>query len=486
MNTRNSQPVSAYNITPVILCGGYGTRLWPLSRKSFPKQFVPLIQGKSLLQHTLERVAQFNPETPRALCIAAEDHRFLVVEALKASGIKGRVMLEPVGRNTAAAMGLAALQSRPEDMLLFCPSDHHIPDTEAFGAMVREGCEAAASGSIVTFGVMPSFPSTAYGYIQRGALNEDGRSNQVANFIEKPAADKAALLLLQGDVLWNAGIFLIRSQTLRDALQRFAPDIYKSCQQAIGGATEDGIFIRPEPVSFTACRAESVDYAVLEHHPNVAVVPFAGAWSDVGSWNAVADLNPADEAGNRIDGQGLAMQSSNTYIYARERPVVALGTENLLIIDTPDALLVVNRSHAEQVKQVVALLETQKTPQAVQHRKVERPWGWYDSVDAGQRYQVKRITVRPGAKLSLQLHYHRAEHWIVVKGTAIITRGNEEIVLTENQSTYIPLGVKHRLENPGKTELELIEVQSGGYLGEDDIVRFEDNYGRTGSLTNES
>lgn len=482
MSTPKTDPRSAHHITPVILCGGSGTRLWPLSRKSFPKQFVPLIKGKSLLQHTLERVAQFNPGAPHALCIAAEDHRFLVLEALKSTGVKGRVMLEPVGRNTAAAMGLAALQSRPEDMLLFCPSDHHIPDAQAFVDMVMQGCPAAAAGAIVTFGVVPSFPSTAYGYIQRGALNAGGQSNQVASFIEKPAADQAQLLLLQGDVLWNAGIFLIQSQTLREALRLHAPDIFKSCQQAVAGATEDGIFIRPEPASFIACRAESVDYAVLEHHANVAVVPFAGVWSDVGSWNAVADLNPADDQGNRIDGQGIAVQSKNTYIYAQQRPVVALGTQDLLIIDTPDALLVASASHAEQVKQVVALLETQKAPQALQHRKVERPWGWYDSVDAGARYQVKRITVRPGAKLSLQMHYHRAEHWIVVKGTAIITRGEEEILLTENQSTYIPLGVKHRLENPGKTDLELIEVQSGGYLGEDDIVRFEDTYGRIAVL----
>ena len=474
--------MTTYDITPVILCGGYGTRLWPLSRKSFPKQFVPLIKGKSLLQHTLERVALFNPGAPRALCIAAEEHRFLVSNALVASGVKGRIVLEPAARNTAAAMGLAALQSRPEDLLLFCPSDHHIPDAEAFAAMVQQGCAAAASGAIVTFGVIPSFPSTAYGYIQRGALNAGGQSSQVDCFIEKPVAEVAQKLLLENDVLWNAGIFLVQSQALRQALRLHAPDIFKSCQQAVAGATEDGIFIRPEPAAFMACRAASVDYAVLEHHANVAVVPFAGAWSDVGSWNVVAELSKPDEQGNRIEGQGVALNSSNTYIHAPHRPVVALGTHDLLIIDTPDALLVASRSHAEEVKQVVALLETRQTPEAALHRKVERPWGWYDSVDAGARHQVKRITVRPGAKLSLQMHHHRAEHWIVVKGTALITRGDEEVVLTENQSTFIPLGVKHRLENPGKIELELIEVQSGSYLGEDDIVRFEDTYGRVAAL----
>jgi len=472
-----------FDITPVILCGGHGTRLWPLSRKSFPKQFVPLIKGKSLLEHTLERVARLNPGAlPQTWCIAAEDHRFLVMNALQAAGLNGRVILEPAARNTAAAMGLAAWHAQPEDLLLFCPSDHHIPDAEAFAAMVRQGCPAAAAGAIVTFGVVPSFPSTAYGYIQRGALLGDGPTSEVLRFIEKPDADEAQRLLLQGDVLWNAGIFLVQAGTLKAALALHAPDIYKSCQQAMAGATEDGNFVRPEAAAFLACRAESIDYAVLEHHDQVVVVPFAGAWSDVGSWNAVAALSPPDAQGNRIDGQGVVVQGSNNYIHAEHRPVVALGTQDLLIIDTPDALLVANRSHAEAVKQVVALLEDRDMPQAVLHRKVERPWGNYDSVDVGARYQVKRITVRPGARLSLQMHYHRAEHWIVVKGTALITRGEEEILLTENQSTFIPLGVKHRLQNPGKTELELIEVQSGGYLGEDDIVRFEDTYGRVATL----
>lgn len=467
------------DITPVILCGGSGTRLWPLSRKSFPKQFVPLIEGKSLLQLTLERVAQISSEArANVLCVAAEDHRFLVVEAMRAARAGTSIILEPCARNTAAAMALAALQAQPDDLLLFCPADHHIPDSVGFAAMVQHGIAAATAGAIVTFGVVPSFPSEAYGYIQRGMLNADGHSSQVACFIEKPVAEKAEQLLLQGDVLWNAGIFLVKAQVLLAALHVHAPDILQGCQQAMADASHDQIFIRPEVAAFAACRAESIDCAVLEHHSNVAVVPFSGAWSDVGSWNTVADLTPPDLAGNRVDGQGLALRAANTYIYAPHRPVVALGTQDLLIIDTPDALLVAARSHAEQVKSVVAQLESQQTPQAAQHRKVARPWGWYDSVDVGERHQVKRITVRPGAKLSLQMHHHRAEHWIVVKGTALVTRGDEEIMLTENQSTYIPLGVKHRLANPGKTELELIEVQSGGYLGEDDIVRFEDTYGR--------
>ncbi|MCX7258654.1 MAG: mannose-1-phosphate guanylyltransferase/mannose-6-phosphate isomerase [Polaromonas sp.] len=468
-----------HEITPVVLCGGSGTRLWPLSRKSFPKQFVPLIGGKSLLQLTLERVGQISPQAgARTVCVAAEDHRFLVAEAMLAAAVGPAIILEPCARNTTAAMTLAALQAQAQDLLLFCPADHHIPDAAAFAVMVQQGCAAANAGAIVTFGVVPSFPSTAYGYIQRGVLNADGQSSQVGRFIEKPDAATAQQLLLQGDVLWNAGIFLVQAQVLIEALRTHAPDILASCQQAMTGATRDEAFIRPEAAAFTGCRAESIDYAVLERHADVAVVPFAGAWSDVGSWNAVADLTAPDTEGNRIHGQGTVLQASNTYIHAPHRPVVALGTSDLLIIDTPDALLVATSSHVEQVKQVVAQLEARKIPQAVQHRKVARPWGWYDSVDSGDRYQVKRIAVHPGAKLSLQMHHHRAEHWIVVKGTALVTVGDKEILLTENQSTYIPLGVKHRLENPGKTELELIEVQSGSYLGEDDIVRFEDTYGR--------
>lgn len=466
-------------ITPVILCGGSGTRLWPLSRKSFPKQFVPLINNKSLLQLTLERVVLINGcgTRPEVICVAAEDHRFLVAEAMQAGKVKGKIILEPVARNTAPAMALAALQAAPQDLLLFCPSDHHIPDVQAFAAMVQQGSLAARKGAIVTFGVVPSFPSTAYGYIEQGAASGDG-SFGVARFIEKPNAEKAQDLILQGNVLWNAGIFLAQASTLLEALQQHAADILQSCQQSMAQAGKDQQFVRPEAGSFTACRADSIDYAVLERHAKVAVVPFAGSWSDVGSWNAVADLSPADEQGNRIDGQGLAIQSQRTYIHAPHRLVVTLGTQDLLVIDTPDALLVAASSHAEQVKNVVAQLEVQQSPQASLHRKVARPWGCYDSIDNGEHFQVKRITVHPGAKLSLQMHHHRAEHWIVVSGTALVTKGNETFLLTENQSTYIPIGETHRLENPGKTDLEMIEVQSGSYLGEDDIVRFEDTYGR--------
>ncbi|HTN66968.1 MAG TPA: mannose-1-phosphate guanylyltransferase/mannose-6-phosphate isomerase [Burkholderiaceae bacterium] len=466
-------------ITAVILCGGSGTRLWPLSRKSFPKQFVPLVDHKSLLQLTLERVAQVNGSdfAAEVMCVAAEEHRFLVSEAMQAAKIEGRIILEPAGRNTAPAMALAALKAAPQDLLLFCPSDHHIPDAQAFAAMVQTGRQTAQQGAIVTFGVVPSFPSTAYGYVEQGAANGDG-SFTVQRFIEKPAADKAQALILQGKVLWNAGIFLAQADTLLAALEEYAADILQSCRQAMAQATHDQQFIRPQPEAFAACRADSIDYAVLERHTNVAVVPFAGAWSDVGSWNAVADLSAADEDGNRIDGQGVVVQSQRTYIHAPHRVVVTLGTQDLLVIDTPDALLVAASSHVEQVKSVVAQLENRHNPEASMHRKVARPWGWYDGIDRGERFQVKRIMVKPGASLSLQKHYHRAEHWIVVRGTAQVTKGSETFLLTENQSTYIPIGETHRLENPGKTDLEMIEVQSGNYLGEDDIVRFTDNYGR--------
>ena len=498
------------NITPVILCGGSGSRLWPLSRKSFPKQFVPLIGNKSLLQLTLERLVglALNADTAMAsnhiVCVASEEHRFLVSDSIEtanlalggvANSVAKTVLLEPVGRDTAAAMALAALAVKPsaglDGLLLFCPADHHIPDTQSFIDSVKEGVVAAKQGAIVTFGVVPTFPSTAYGYIEQGTERPDG-SRSVKRFLEKPNASKAQELLLQGGVLWNAGIFLVSVSTLLEALQTHAPNILKSCDAAMtactqeSGAIQPGLsktmaasFVRPEPAAFNACQSESFDYAVMEHFAKVAVLPFKGQWSDVGSWNAVAELTPADAQGNRVEGKGIALHACNTFVHASGRTVVALGTQDLLIVDTSDALLVVHRDHAEGVKEVVSLLEKGQLTEAVTHRKVARPWGWYDSVDTGERFQVKRIGVKPGASLSLQKHHHRAEHWIVVAGTAEVTRGTEIFLLSENQSTYIPIGEVHRLKNPGKVYLEMIEVQSGGYLGEDDIVRLEDTYGRT-------
>lgn len=473
-------------IKPVILCGGSGTRLWPLSRESFPKQFVPLINGQSLLGLTIQRVSRLGD----SVCVTNEEHRFYVQDLLSQyspdSPSTGAILLEPAGRNTAAAMASAALMPdvSTSDLLLFLPSDHFVPDIDAFISTIQSGVPAAQSGYIVTFGVTPSFPSTAYGYIQRGPhLNLLSKSTSMAyavkRFVEKPASDKAQAMLLSGDYLWNAGIFLCQASTLIEALSRHAADILESCQAAMQSIQVDGNFTRPHAEAFLACRSESIDYAVMERFDKVAVVPFKGVWSDVGSWNAVASLSPEDESGNRISGQGLIVQAANTYINAPHRPVVALGTSDLIIVDTPDAVLVAATDKVEQVKEIVAQLKKDGTTQAVMHRQVVRPWGWYDSIDQGDCFQVKRIAVKPGASLSLQMHQHRAEHWIVVKGTAKVTNGTEVFLLEENQSTYIPIGVKHRLENPGKTDLEMIEVQSGVYLGEDDIVRFEDTYGRS-------
>jgi mannose-1-phosphate guanylyltransferase/mannose-6-phosphate isomerase len=458
------------------MCGGSGTRLWPLSRKALPKQFVPLIQGKSLLQLTLERAKLLNTQQ---LIVAAEDHRFLVQACASSAGVVSTILLEPVARNTAAAMAVAALNAPPDALLLFLPADHHIPDAQAFANTILEGVVAAQTGSIVTFGVQPSFPSTAYGYIQQGnALVGKGIAHSVQRFIEKPNLAHAQELLLAGGHFWNAGIFLIQASNLLAALNADAPDILAACQQAVAAQTTDGNFRRLGQDAFASCRADSIDYAVMEKAANVAVLPFNAAWSDVGSWNAVADLTAPDGSGNRIHGQGHTVQATNTFIHAPHRPVVALGTSNLLIIDTVDALLVADAAHAEQVKTVVAQLEAAGVPQAQHHRHVARPWGTYDSVDNGERFQVKRIVVKPGATLSLQMHHHRAEHWVVVSGTAEVTNGDKVILLSENQSTYIPLGQVHRLRNPGKVPLEIIEVQSGSYLGEDDIVRLEDTYGR--------
>ena len=474
-------------IQPVILCGGSGTRLWPLSRQSFPKQFVPLLGNQSLLELTFNRLKVFGNTV---MCVASEPHRFMVQECLDNASMLGELLLEPVARNTAAAMTLAALRVQGEahqkdavqSLLLFCPADHHVPDVSTFKASIEAGMAAAAEGAIVTFGVTPSFPSTAFGYIEQGKSLESG-ARQVARFIEKPNADKAKELVLGGGVLWNAGIFLISPQTLLAAMGLHAPDIMLACEAAMKHASAEKvgkhIFVRPEKVAFENCRSDSIDYAVMEKHANVVVLPFHGQWSDVGSWNAVAELSQADTHGNKLVGSGVFLNANNTFIYSPHRTVAALGVEDLLIVDTPDALLVAHASQVEKVKDLVSVLNAQNSSQTVTHRKVARPWGWYDSVDSGDRFQVKRIGVKPGASLSLQKHHHRAEHWIVVAGTAQVTRGDETFLLSENQSTYIPIGEVHRLSNPGKVLLEMIEVQSGSYLGEDDIVRLEDVYGRT-------
>jgi len=508
------------SILPVILCGGSGTRLWPLSRESLPKQFVPLVGGRSLLSATLERSASVASSgldsslarKPVVLCVANESHRFLVADECDQAGVAGTILLEPRGRNTAAAMACAAYyattqatEAQPDPLLLFLPSDQYVPDIESFCQTVLSGVAAAREGWFVTFGVVPVQPSTAYGYIQYGdsigegvrndgdhgvgnEVRNDGRNEvrKVLRFVEKPNALKAAELLARGDHWWNAGIFLVSAKTLLAALKLHAPDIFEAAGLAMHGATVDGHFLRPGSAEFLNIRSESIDYAVLEHHDQIAVAPFAGAWSDVGSWNAVADLADADPEGNRAVGQTLAIDCQRTYLHSPHRVVVALGLSDVLVIDTPDAVLVASASEAERVKDVVSQLRERGLSVATQHRRVARPWGEYDAIDSGDRFQVKRITVKPGEQLSLQMHHHRAEHWIVVRGTARVTRGDETFLLSENESTYIPLGTVHRLENPGRVPLEMIEVQSGSYLGEDDIVRFEDTYGRVAPLSGEA
>lgn len=462
-------------IQPVVLCGGSGTRLWPLSRKALPKQFAPLIGSKSLLQLTLERLRMINPAVT---CVAAEEHRFLVQEAIDAADVRGRQLLEPAARNTAAAMAAVTLLNDAEQLMLFAPADHHVPDTDRFVATIARGVPAALAGYIVTFGIEPTFPSTAYGYIRQGdalgsEVGQDG-GHAVAAFVEKPNAARAEQLLLQGSHLWNAGIFLVQAKVLLAALAQHAPDILDTCRRATAAPQIDGDFIRMDRAAFESCRSQSIDYAVLEKCENVAVLPFRGAWSDVGSWNAVAALHDADERGNRISGHGFALGSTNTFVHAPTRPVVALGTQDLLIIDTQDALLVAHTDCTEQVKDVVSLLTTHGRSQATKHRRVPRPWGAYDSIDDGERFAVKRLTVKPGAQLALRMHHHRSEHWVVVQGTAKVMCDDKVLLVKENESVYIPLGAIYRLQNPGKTLLEVIEVQTGSYLGEDDIVRFDD------------
>jgi len=466
-------------ITPVVLCGGSGARLWPLSRKSFPKQFVSLVGKDSLLKLTFERLREMGEHSIKNLiCVAADEHCYLINDALQAAGVSSTLILEPQQRNTAAAMALAALQADPDALMLFCPSDHYIPDSIAFGDMVQRGCKAAYDGAIVTFGVIPSFASTGYGYIERGAKNSDGDSYAVSRFIEKPDKELAQTLIASGKVLWNAGIFLCKTKTLTSALKKLAPDIFVACQRAFDAAIHKNNIIYPDADAFSNCPSESIDIAVMQKCAHIAVVPFDSSWSDVGTWNSVSELIKPDTRGNRIDGMGLTFDARNTYIHAQNRTVVALGTEDLLIIDTADAILIAAKTHAEEVREVVAELELRKASQSSSHRKVSRPWGWYDQIDSGEGFQVKRLHINPGGILSLQKHAHRSEHWTIVSGSSEVTVGDVTSLLHANQSIYIPAGAIHRLRNPSDQPLEIIEVQVGGYLGEDDIVRIEDVYGR--------
>ena len=468
----------------VLLSGGSGTRLWPLSREAYPKQFLPLAGEDSMLQATWLRVAPIAPSAP-PIVIANEEHRFLAAEQLRLVGVSNpAIVLEPVGRNTAPAIAAAALQAMAagdDPLLLVLPSDHVVRDAEAFRAAVRAASPAAEQGALVTFGIVPTAPETGFGYIQAeaGQAAPGGGVRKVLRFVEKPDAGTARRYLEEGGYYWNSGMFLFRASRYLDELRKFRPDILEATTRAFEAAKRDGDFVRLDRDAFAACPSDSIDYAVMEKTGDACVLPVDIGWNDVGSWSALWDVSEQDDAGNAHHGDVIAVDSRDSYAYAR-RLVALVGVDNLVVVETDDAVLVARKDRVQQVKDVVAKLKSDRRSQAALHREVHRPWGSYDSIDMAEGFQVKRIKVKPGARLSLQSHARRAEHWIVVRGTARVTRDNDVFELFANQSTYIPIGAKHRLENPGTEMLELIEVQSGDYLGEDDIVRYDDAYGRAG------
>lgn len=464
------------SIQPVILSGGSGTRLWPLSREAYPKQFLPLAGELTMLQATWQRVAPLAARGP--LVIANEEHRFVAAEQLQQVGAEpAAIILEPVGRNTAPAIAVAALEATRDGadaLLLVLPSDHVITDEAAFRNAVQAAASAAEAGKLVTFGIVPTGPETGYGYIKAA----DGQGvRAVERFVEKPDLETATGYVSSGQYYWNSGMFLFKASRYLQELERFQPEMLARSRQAWQQAHRDADFTRLDKDAFTAVPSDSIDYAVMEKTADAVVIPLDAGWNDVGSWTALRDVSQQDGDGNAHQGDVIAIDCRNTYAYA-QRLVAMVGLDDVIVVETDDAVLVGKADRMQEVKTVVAQLKAEGRSEATWHRKVYRPWGAYDSIDNGERFQVKRITVKPGGTLSLQMHHHRAEHWIVVSGTAEVTRGNEVILLSENQSTYIPLGVTHRLRNPGKLPLELIEVQSGSYLGEDDIVRFEDTYGR--------
>jgi len=469
-------------INPVILSGGSGTRLWPMSRTLYPKQFLPLVGDNSLLQQAALRVAG-GAGFAAPLVIANEEHRFLIAEQLREIDTPPQaLLLEPVGRNTAPAVCVAALrlvEGDPAALMLVSPSDHQIDDVPAFHAAIGQAAAAARAGYLVTFGVTPERAETGYGYIERGKrLAEADGAFAVARFVEKPDAATAERYLKSGDFFWNSGIFLFPAALYLSELERLRPDMLAACREALGKARCDDDFIRLDKAAFADCPADSIDYAVLEHTVRAAVVPVRMGWSDLGSWDALWDTAVKDADGNALAGNVLAEDTKNSYIRSEAGLVAALGVEDMVVVATQDAVMLAPRDRAQDVRSLVARLVKDGRSEAETLPVVYRPWGSYQTLHAGHRVQVKHIVVKPGGKLSLQMHYHRAEHWVVVQGTAKVRRGDDEIMLTEDQSTYIPLGTKHRLENPGMIPLHVIEVQSGAYLGEDDIVRFEDTYGR--------
>ncbi len=466
---------------PVILAGGSGTRLWPLSRADYPKQFLALNGERSLLQSTVSRFDGSAAGAPIVVC--SEEHRFLTGEQLEATNCEAAtIMLEPCARNTAPAIAVAAwsaFEDNPDAVLVVVPADHLIPDVDSFQETILKAVTLANQGSLVTLGVSPTAPETGFGYIVAGSpLAGDSNGFQVSSFVEKPEKDKARDLINEHNAYWNSGIFIFKASAFLDALGALQPQMHGYTRQAIEKAKSDLDFIRLDRTAFEQCDNISVDFAIMEHAQNVVVLPLTSAWSDIGSWDAVHKLSDHDEQGNAGAGDVLHHETKDTYLHSSSRLVVALGTENISVIETPDAVLVIDNANAQGVKQAIERLKGQARPELSTHTTCYRPWGHYESLHLHPRFQVKRISVKPGAKLSLQKHFHRSEHWVVVKGTAIVTNGDQEIMLTENESTYIPLGAMHRLYNPGSIPLELIEVQSGSYLGEDDIVRVGDEYGR--------
>lgn len=478
-------------IHPVILSGGSGTRLWPLSRAAYPKQLLALTGSRSMLQATLDRAeglanAQLDPRAPLLIC--NQEHRFVIREQALALGrLPAAIYLEPVGRNTAPAIALAALhlvqgdEPDPEALMLVLPADHVVENSEAFAQAVATAADLARRDFLVTFGIEPSGPETGYGYIKAGeplSHSDGSAAHAVAEFVEKPDRATAQAYVASGRYTWNSGMFLFKAGRFLEELGEHRPDILDAVTKAWRNRAEDLDFVRPGAEDFSACPADSIDYAVMQATTRAAVVPVDLGWSDVGSWDSLWQIAEKDEQGNAVRGDVFAADTHNSYLRAESRLLAVIGLDDVVVVETPDAVLVMHKDQAQEIKQAIAHFQRNHRREHMEHVRVHRPWGWYEGIDAGERFQVKRIMVKPGEKLSLQMHHHRAEHWIVVSGTAKVTVGDREVLLTENQSTYIPLGHTHRLENPGRIPLHLIEVQFGSYLGEDDIVRFEDHYGR--------
>jgi len=469
-------------IHPVVLSGGSGTRLWPMSRTLYPKQLLTLLGRDSLLQQTVRRVVG-DARFAAPVLVANEEHRFIIAEQLREIAVVPRgLLLEPIGRNTAPAACVAALvlnETEPNPLMLVMPSDHTIGDTEAFRAAVDLAATAASSGTLVSFGISPERAETGYGYIRRGGALETEGAFTIAEFVEKPGPEQAKQYLTSGEYLWNSGIFMFPVRLYIDELERLRPAMVAACRRALTEGRQESDFIRLDKDAFSTCDSDSIDYAVMEKTRRAAVVPAAMGWSDIGSWDALWEMSGKDHKGNSIEGNVIAEDTRNCYLRSEAGLVAAIGIEDLVVVGTADAVMVAPRKRTQEVKTLVARLVKERRDEAEALPTVHRPWGSFTSLHNGHRVQVKHIVVKPGGKLSLQLHHHRAEHWVVVQGTAKIRRGDEEMMLSEDQSTYIPIGTAHRLENPGKIPLHLIEVQSGSYLGEDDIVRLEDSYGRT-------